>query len=460
MNQTRTPTLYRQHYELTGGTTTSVELVRSALREIEASQPHLGAFTTVLADSALAAATDADRRLAAGDTSLLLGIPVAVNDDIDIAGIPTTFGTAAPAPADAEVVRRLRAAGAVIVGKTAAGQLGQLLCTTGPGGAYTQNPWGRGYTPGAACGGAAAAVAAGLIAAAIGTDTGGAVRIAAAWTNLVGIKPAPELIPTAPLRETCNGLTSYGVLARTARDAAAVLDAVADPSGLHQGLDEVPGSLTIGVSTRFPFPGELTSKVHPQSEDATENFCAVLELLGHKVFHGSADYGRRLVWNYAVRTTAGLFEWADRLGGLDVVTDPPTRRNGVIGWALSQAALRKARRRERKAINRVGRVFDHVDLLVTPTVAVPALELEGVSEDPLSPLTMLSACPATWPCNVLGWPALSVPAGFTSGGLPFGVQLIGPPGSEPLLIHLADDFMAVAADSAREPVRWWLGDAN
>src|SRR5271167_4584353 len=197
-------TLHTVRYRLASDSLNSVDLVQQLLPRIEAHQPTLHAFTVVLAESALAEAQAADARRAAGDTSPLLGVPVAVSDEIDVAGVPTAYGTAArvqPAAADAEVVRRLRAAGAIIMGKTAAGELGQQLRTTGPGGVMVQNPWRLGHTPGASCGGAAAAVAANLVSAAVGTDSGGGLRIAAAWTNLLGIKPHRGRVPTAPLPE-------------------------------------------------------------------------------------------------------------------------------------------------------------------------------------------------------------------------------------------------------------------
>jgi len=188
------PTLTGLLYQLASGTVTSEELVRRSLREIEASQPRLNAFRVVLAEQALADAMKADRRRAAGRLAPLLGIPIAVKDDVDVAGVPTMFGAAGrvrPAAADSEVVRRLRAAGAVIVGKTNTCELGQWPFTSGHAFGHTRNPWSANHTPGGSSGGSAAAVAAGLVTAAIGSDGAGSVRIPAAWTHLVGIKPQP-----------------------------------------------------------------------------------------------------------------------------------------------------------------------------------------------------------------------------------------------------------------------------
>ena len=190
--QPRFPTLTQQLYRLASGAVTSQEIVRQSLDAIAASQLELNAFRVVFTAQALADAAEADRKRAAGQQLPLLGVPIAIKDDVDVAGVPTRFGTdgeVRPATEDAEVVRRLKAAGAVIVGKTNTCELGQWPFTSGPGFGHTRNPWSRGHTPGGSSGGSAAAVAAGLVTAAIGSDGAGSVRIPAAWTHLVGIKP-------------------------------------------------------------------------------------------------------------------------------------------------------------------------------------------------------------------------------------------------------------------------------
>ena len=190
--------------------------------------------------------------------------------------MPTRFGTSGtvpPATADAEVVRRLRAAGAVIVGKTNTCELGQWPFTSGPAFGHTRNPWSREHTPGGSSGGSAAAVAAGLVAAAIGSDGAGSVRIPAAWTHLVGIKPQRGRISTWPLPEAFNGITVNGVLARTVTDAAMVLDAASGnvdgdlhkppPVQVSDYVGRAPGPLRIAMSTKFPFNG-FRAKLHPE----------------------------------------------------------------------------------------------------------------------------------------------------------------------------------------------------
>ena len=229
------PGLVDQVASLASGATSSVAATEATLSRIEATQPHLNAFKIVRREKALKEAAEADRRLALGERLPLLGVPIAVKDDVDITGEPTAFGCPGDFPAkteDSEMIRRLRDAGAVIVGKTNSPELGQWPLTSGSAFGYTRNPWSRHHTPGGSSGGTAAAVAAGLVSAGIGSDGAGSIRIPAAWTNLVGIKPQRGRISTWPDAEAFYGLTVNGPLARTVADAALLLDVAA---GNHDG---------------------------------------------------------------------------------------------------------------------------------------------------------------------------------------------------------------------------------
>ncbi|MGB0437163.1 MAG: amidase [Mycobacterium sp.] len=470
----RFPTLTYQLYQLASGASTSGDLVRRSLEAIEASQATLNAFRVVLTDQALLEAAEADRRRAAGDDISqlpLLGIPIAVKDDVDIAGVPTRFGTAGSddtkriADTDAEVVRRLRAAGAVIVGKTNTCELGQWPFTSGPAFGHTRNPWSREHTPGGSSGGSAAAVAAGLVAAAIGSDGAGSVRIPAAWTHLVGIKPQRGRISTWPRAETFNGITVNGVLARTVADAALVLDAASGnaPGDLHKpprvrasaSVSRAPGPLRIALSTRFPFTG-FRADLHPEIHSALQVVAGRLEQLGHTMVAADPDYGLRMSWNFLARSTAGILEWIELLGP-DVRLDKRTRSNAVMGRLLSQHILRKARAHEAASQERIGWIFNLADVVLAPTTAQPSPRVDAF--DQLSGLAtdrkMIRACPATWPWNLLGWPSINVPAGFTADGLPIGVQLMGPAHSEPLLVSLAAALEAINDWASHEPENWW-----
>ncbi|AQT79536.1 amidase [Mycolicibacterium litorale] len=464
----RFPTIADQLYQLASGTVTSAELVRRSLRAITASQSTLNAFRVVLTETALAEAADADRRRAAGEQAPLLGIPLAVKDDVDVAGVPTSFGTAGrvrPAAEDAEVVRRLRAAGAVIVGKTNCCELGQWPFTSGPAFGHTRNPWSRKHTPGGSSGGSAAAVAAGLVAAAIGSDGAGSVRVPAAWTHLVGIKPQRGRISTWPLPDPFNGITVNGVLARTVADAALVLDAASGnaagdvhtppPIRAAEHVGQAPGPLRIAVSTRFPFTF-FGAKLHPEIRAALMHVADQLGLLGHTVMAGNPNYGLRLPLTFLPRSTAGLLDWADRLGE-DVTFDARTEANLRMGRLLSKSMLRRARASEPALHRRVGEIFRSVDVVLAPTTAQPPPPARTF--DDLGPTAtdraMIAACPVTFPWNVLGWPSINIPAGFTADGLPIGVQLMGPANSEPLLISLAAELEAINGWAAKQPEIWW-----
>ena len=462
------PTITNQLYQLAAGIVTSDELVRRSLDAIDASQSTLNAFRVVLTKEALADAAQADRKRAAGEQLPLLGIPIAVKDDVDVDGVPTRFGTGGYVPMahqDAEVVRRLRAAGAVIVGKTNTCELGQWPFTSGPAFGHTRNPWSSEHTPGGSSGGSAAAVAAGLVAAAIGSDGAGSVRIPAAWTHLVGIKPQRGRISTWPLPEAFNGITVNGVLARTVTDAALVLDAASGnvPGDLHQPppvrvsdfVAQAPGPLNIAMSTKFPYTF-FRAKLHPEIRAALQTVAGQLEQLGHTVVGADPDYNLGMSWNFLSRSTSGLLDWVDRLGP-NATLDKRTVANTQTGWLLSQNTLRKARVREANSQRRIGWIFNLVDVVLAPTTAQPPPRVTdfdrrgGLSTD----RAMIRACPLTWPWNLLGWPSINVPAGFTYGGLPIGVQLMGPANSEPLLISLAAELEALNGWVMRQPDPWW-----
>src|SRR4051812_45840649 len=226
MTHDRSAGLVETARALADGTITSRALVEEALARIETSQAVLNAFRIVRTKAALAEAEAADAQLAAGVRKPLLGVPVAVKDDMDVAGEPTAFGCRGEFPAvarDGEAVRRVRAGGGVVIGKTKTREIGEGAFTEGPAFGATRNPWSPEHTPGGSSGGSAAAVAAGLVPAALGSDGAGSVRIPASWTHLVGIKPQRGRISTWPRGESFQGITVNGTLARTVANPALLL---------------------------------------------------------------------------------------------------------------------------------------------------------------------------------------------------------------------------------------------
>ncbi|MER6115799.1 amidase [Streptomyces sp. NPDC001743] len=447
---------------LAEGRTTSTRLVTDALARIEASQGTLNAFRHLRATAALAEAAEADRRLDAGERLPLLGVPVAVKDDTDVAGLPTHFGCSGERPvatADSESVRRLRAAGAVIVGKTNSCELGQWPFTEGPAFGVTRNPWNTGHTPGGSSGGSAAAVAAGLVPAALGSDGAGSVRIPAAWTHLVGIKPQRGRISVHPHRDAFQGLTVNGPLARTVADAALLLDAVAGahPDDHHRppavqasaAARRDPGRLRIALAWRPPLTLTGTAP-HPHVRRAVTEIAEALARLGHHVEEARPRYGL-IGLAFVPRATAGIAELA-ALHPQPALLDPRTRSALRTGTRLGGRIVRAARERELRQHRRIGALFHPArgsgdpgfDVLLTPTTALPPPPIgrfDGLSAW-RTDVAITEACPYAWPWNVLGWPGINVPAGFTPGGLPVGAQLLGPSRSEERLISLAAQLEA------------------
>ncbi|MEU1127650.1 amidase [Streptomyces sp. NPDC005899] len=452
------PGLAESARELAEGRTTSRELVAASLARIEASRHTLNAFRHLRAEEALAEAAEADRRLAAGERLPLLGVPVAVKDDTDVAGMPTYFGCDGelpPASADSEAVRRLRVAGAVIVGKTNSCELGQWAFTEGPAFGATRNPWNTAHTPGGSSGGSAAAVAAGLVPAALGSDGAGSIRIPAAWTHLVGIKPQRGRVSVHPRNDAFQGLTVNGPLARTVADAALLLDAAAGPhpADPHRppavdasaAARRDPGRLRIGLALDPPLT--LTRNApHPDVLRAVTALAGTLAGLGHDVEEARPRYGL-IGLSFVPRATAGIAELA-ALHPEPGLLDPRTRSALRTGTRLGGRVVRAARAREVRQHRRIGAFFDPAgsgyDVLLTPTTAAPPPRI-GAFDD-LSAwrtdVAMTAACPYAWPWNVLGWPGVNVPAGFTGDGLPVGAQLLGPSRSEERLISLAAQLEA------------------
>src|SRR3954447_21774840 len=234
------------------GEESSREVVEATLARIDQLDPVLNAYRVVLAERALVEADQADARRRAGNERPLLGVPVAIKDDVDVAGEPTAWGTAAhggPVAQDSEVVRRLRAAGAIVLGKTLVPEMTMLPATDTTTFGSTRNPWDLGRTPGGSSGGSAAARAAGLAGVALGSDGAGSIRTPSAWTGLFGLKPTRDRVPVAPHDDAWQGLSVNGPLARRVADAALFLDATVDGGGFAQAAAREPRPLRVALST-------------------------------------------------------------------------------------------------------------------------------------------------------------------------------------------------------------------
>ncbi len=432
---------------LAGGAVSSVELTRRALDAIAASQSTINAFRLVR-PGAVAEAEQADRRLRAGERAPLLGVPLAVKDDQDVAGEPTAYGcpgTFPPATRDSEVVRLLRSAGAVIVGKTNEPELGQWPFTEGTAFGATRNPWRLDYSPGGSSGGSAAAVAAGLVPVAIGSDGAGSIRIPAAWTHLIGVKPGRGRIGArvedSDDHGVFGGVSTPGPLARGTEDAALLLDVLAgqhpdQPDSFLAAARRSPSRLRVAISLRPPFTG-YRPRLDPRVRDAVTGLGLTLAELGHEVVAAEPRYGL-VGLNFLARSAGGLHTWAASLPDVGLL-DARTRYNMASGRRLGRPLRGLVGPTATMSERQVGRIFERVDVVLAPTTATgpPRIgQWQDLNARALN-RAIISACPYAWPWNALGWPALNVPAGLDERGLPIGAQLLGPAGSEALLISLA-----------------------
>ena len=443
------------------GQVSASELVTATLERITVLDPQLNAFRVVTQERALLEARQADSRRREGGERPLLGLPIAVKDNLDVAGEVTTDGTGAyggPARADAEVVRRLRAAGAILVGKTHMSELGLWPWTESATWGVTRNPWDPDRTPGGSSGGSAAAVAAGLVGAAHAADGGGSIRIPAAYCGLFGLKPQHGRVPMAPKHDTWHGLATYGFLTRTVADTALLLDVVADsssgglpPAGkgeLTEAARRAPGPLRIAESLR---PSTL-SRLDARVEEAVRSTAELLRSLGHEVHEHEPAYARTEL-AFSPRYLRSAYEEVKRVAHPERL-ERRTRGVARIGRLIAPALAERAHGAGMAFAASVEELLrDHDVLLsaVAPAPPPPVGRAEG-----LGPWrTMLEhAGPTvayTRPWNVTAQPAASVPAGFTEEGLPLAVQLVGRRNDEATVLSLAAQLEAERPWADRRP---------
>ncbi len=458
--------LTRQVDLIAEGRVTSFELTRAALDRAKALQPELRPFRVLLEKEALDAAAQADRLWDGGERRALLGVPVAIKDDVDLVGQTTQFGTGGrhePARRDSEVVRRLKEAGAVIIGKTMTSEIGQWHFSGSEALGEARNPWDPAHTPGGSSGGAAAAVAAGIVGAAIGSDGAGSVRIPASWCGLVGLKPQRGRISTWPEVDAFNGLTCYGPITRTVSDAALVLDALngSHPDDAQKPMPpeipfeaaamREPGRLRIAVSFAVPFG--IRSVLDPEIRENVLRLAELLSDLGHNVVEMDPDYGM-VGPAFAPRGMGGVNRWCARRVGPEVELETRTKTALRVGKVVgSRPVVAGARAFEGRIARKIGGIFRVADAILTPTTAGPpplAGSLRGKSW--MTTSTAASAlCPYAFAWNFTGWPAISVPAGFTESGLPIGAQLLGAEGDEATLLSLSRQLEGVEGWAERSP---------
>jgi amidase len=427
----------------------SAELVELYLERIDRLDPELNAFVTVRAEEALAEARAGD---AEGRDAPFRGVPIGVKDLTATAGIRTTYSCSAFADNvpdfDTAVVRRLRDAGFVIVGKTNTPEFGTTAFTESDLNGATKNPWNPERTPGGSSGGAAAAVAAGLLPLAHGTDGGGSIRIPASCCGLFGLKPSRGRVSSAPFT-SLEGLSTSGPISRTVADAAALLDVLAGyepgdpwwaPLPERPFVEETslpPGRLRVAVTTTPP----IETHVDAACTDALTSAAKLLTELGHEVIEDTPPWQEPDLFDVFIT----IWQVGPALFPLEDDSLLTSLNRGLVerAFATSAAEYARAAARLQMTARRVVAFWQKVDVVLTPTLALPPVPIgwQEVGEGALEQLERSVAfTPFTAVANLTGLPAMSLPLGRTSDGLPLGVHAIGPPAGDALLLRLASQI--------------------
>ena len=436
-----------------------VEITRESLARIEESNPALNAFITVMTESAMAEARMAEAEIARGEwRGPLHGIPIALKDLIDVAGVRTTGASALHEKRipdeDAEVARRLREAGAVIVGKNNLHEFAyggsSLVSHFGD----VHNPWNVACIAGGSSGGSAAAVTAGLAYAAIGTDTAGSIREPAALCGCVGLKPTYGRVSCRGIIPLSPSLDHVGSISRSVSDAAIVLQAIAGYDSRDitsadmpvadyvSALREEAKSLRVGMPRPYFF-----EDLDPEVASATEHALHGIESLVAQV----KEVELEVPMDRTLQAAESYAYHAENVAKHSELYLPETLRRIRSGEKVTAAEYIQRRRELEEARRQIHQVFAEVDVLVTPTTPIPAPALAELkaSPDALRPAE-LKLLRNTRPFNVWGLPAISIPCGFTQSGLPIGLQIAGPHWREDLVIRLAHAYEQATAWHKRQ----------
>jgi aspartyl-tRNA(Asn)/glutamyl-tRNA(Gln) amidotransferase subunit A len=460
----------------------SAELVRAHLDRIAAVDERIGSYLAVDAEGALARAGAIDAAIAAGDDpGPLAGVPLALKDVLVTEGLVTTAASKILAgwvpPYDGTAVAKLRAAGAVILGKLNCDEFAMGSSNESSSVKPVHNPWDLGRVPGGSSGGSAAAVAAGLCAASLGTDTGGSIRQPAAFCGIVGIKPTYGRVSRYGAIAFASSLDQIGPMARTVEDAALVLEAIAgvderDSTSIDapvprytEALGQGVAGLRIGVPAEY-FPAELDGETRAAADRALD----ALRDAGATIVPVSLPHTKYALPTYYLlapaEASSNLSRYDGVRYGLRVPADgktslldmyrqtrgagfgPEVKRRIMIGtYALSAGYYKKAQQVRALIKRDFDLAFEAVDLVLAPVTPTPAFEIGAKA----SPVDMYLGDVFTLSCNLAGLPGVAVPAGMSAGGLPLGVQLLGRPLDENTLIRTAAVLETAVGIGARRP---------
>ena len=446
-----------------------VELTHECLNRIERFNPRLNAFITITADSALAEARHAEAEIQKGNwRGPLHGIPIALKDLVDTAGVRTTAASAVikdriPTE-DAEIVRRLKAAGAIFLGKLNLHEYAyggsSAISYFGP----VRNPWNLDHSPGGSSGGSAAAVAAHLCYAAIGTDTGGSIRQPAAYCGVVGLKPTYGRVSTSGVIPLSWSLDHLGPITRTSLDAALMLQVIAGYDPHDTGTIDAPvpnytstvtrstSSLRLGIPRAYFY-----EELDPEIQATTEAALSVLKRITASLqdmppLASDASYSSWMDSYVAIISAEAYAYHKGSIASSPELYQAPTLRRLRAGADVATYTYIQSRRQLDRVRRSIGGVFENIDLLITPTVRVPPFAISDLQGDPntirAKELAMLHNTRAL---NFPGLPTISVPCGFTRVGLPIGMQITGPAGSEATVLRLAYGYEQATEWHKRKP---------
>lgn len=431
------------------GEVSALGVAAACFARIEERNPLVTAFLSLRKQQALMDAARLDQLRPDLRARLpLAGVPVAIKDEIAVAGLVTGYGgrgNSEPAEADAEVVARLRDAGAVVVGTTTQPEFGQVPFTEGAWG-ETVNPWNAHYSPAGSSGGAGVAVATGMVPVAIGSDGGGSVRLPAAVGGIFGLKPTRGRVSAAPYPDLWGELGTYGPLTRTVGDAATVLDVVSGSTptdrwqlevpeeGFASALEEEPAGIRIGWSIRPPVPGYAATR---EVAVAVARAAALLQRLGLHVEKASPRFPK-LPWAFISQNWAGIAAAVERVQHPERL-ERRSRQTARLARLAGRGGLERGLAQARTITDTLEESLRGVDVLLMPVL--PDVAPKRITTSSMgvlrSQFTSTRTVAYTAMFNVTGQPAASVPMGFTASGLPLAVQVVGRFGEERSVLAVA-----------------------
>ncbi|MFO1025022.1 MAG: amidase [Acetobacteraceae bacterium] len=431
------------------------EATQAVLTRIERLNPVLNAFCYLAAEQALASAAASTQRWAKGQPNGALdGVPVSIKDLVVTKGWPTLRGSRTVDPhqnwdIDAPATARLREAGAVLLGKTTTPEFGCKGETNSPLTGITRNPWNTGKTPGGSSGGTAAAVAAGLGPLSVGTDGAGSVRIPAAFCGNFGLKPSFGRVPAYPL-SPMGTVAHLGPHSMSVTDAALMMNVLKQPDARDwTSLPPDPSDYTIGLNDgvrglRVAWSPTLgyAKNVHPEVAAACAAAAGTLEALGAKVEAVDPGFADPLEITTGLWFAGAHAIWAGLTPAQQALTDPDFAAEAALGASVSVLDVQRLTMRRMELGSHMRVFMERYDLLVTPSVAVPAFDAKEAGHQRLTPETMLGWTPFSYPFNLTQQPACTIPCGLTQDGLPIGLQIVGPMFGDALVLRAARAFEA------------------